>query len=91
MSRHLKRRFGPFAALVFVSLAVALPAGAHNAAHFILPDGTCQEVGSFKEAPLVGQDKTQLDLIPQTPQDEYGASYAAFQSNTPLYPGGCPR
>ena len=50
---------------------------------------------SFKDAPLVGPaaDKTQLDLIPESPNppfDEYGASYAAFQGNTPILPGPCP-
>jgi len=45
------------------------------------------EIGSFKDAPLIGPNdaKTQLDLIPETPNppfDEYGASYAAFQGNT---------
>lgn len=76
------------AALVF-----AAPAQAHNAGHFFLPDGTCHEVGSFNDAPLVGPDRTQLDLIPATPNppfDEYGASFAAFAGNTPLLPGGCP-
>jgi len=53
------------------------------------------EIGSFKDAPLIGPNdaKTQLDLIPETPNppfDEYGASYAAFQGNTPILPGGCP-
>ncbi len=32
----------------------ASPAGAHNAAHFYLPGGTCHEVGSNKDAPIVG-------------------------------------
>jgi hypothetical protein len=77
-----------------VTLAVAGPAGvaAHNAAHLILPDGTCREVGSIKEAPWVGPqgEKVQLDLVPETVgKDEYGARYAANQSPT-LLPGECP-
>jgi hypothetical protein len=75
------------------SLAVALApaASAHNAGHFLLPDGTCHEVGSFKEVTRGPNGK--LDLIPETPSpfDEYGASYAAFQGNTPILPGPCPR
>jgi hypothetical protein len=81
--------------LAAIALALPLPAGAHNAGHLFLPDGSCHEIGSFKDAPLIGPnaDKTQLDLIPATPNppfDEYGASYAAFQGNTPIFPGGCP-
>jgi len=77
-----------------VTLAVGGPAGvaAHNAAHLILPDGTCREVGSIKEAPWVGPqgEKVQLDLVPETVgKDEYGARYAANQSPT-LLPGECP-
>ena len=30
------------------------PAGAHNVAHFFLPDGSCHEVGSNRDAPIVG-------------------------------------
>jgi hypothetical protein len=75
-------------------LLVAGGAQAHNAGHFFLPDGSCHAIGSFKDAPLVGPDRTQLDLIPETPTvpfDEYGASFAAFQGATPILPGGCPR
>lgn len=79
------------AASAGAALVAALPAGAHNAGHFFLPDGTCHDVGSFLPAPLVGAEKTPLDLMPATPQDEYGTSFAAFQGDTPLLPGGCPR
>ena len=82
------------AAAVAVAASLALPAlaTAHNAGHLFLPDGTCQEVGSFREAPLVGQDQTQLDLVPQTPlpRDEYGVSFVGFHGNTPIHPGACP-
>jgi hypothetical protein len=91
MSHTLTRIAGPGAACL--ALLFAAPAQAHNAGHLFLPDGTCHEVGSFKDAPLVGPDRTQLDLIPSTPNppfDEYGTSYAAFQGNTPLLPGPCP-
>jgi hypothetical protein len=75
-----------------LSLAVAGVTAAHNAAHFFLPDGTCQGVGSNKEAPLIGPqgEKVQLDLIPETVgRDEYGARYAAVVSPR-LLPGECP-
>lgn len=78
---------------VVAGLTAAVPAGAHNAGHFFLPDGTCHAIGSFKHGPLVGADRVPLDLIPETPSpfDEYGASFAAFQGATPILPGGCPR
>lgn len=79
------------AAVACACFVSALPAGAHNAGHFLLPDGTCHEVGSLREAPLVGPDGTPLDLIPATPQDEYGTSFAAFRGATPILPGPCPR
>ena len=68
-------------------LVAAMPAAAHNAGHLFLPNGTCHEVGSFKHHPHG------LDLIPETPSppfDEYGASFAAFQGKTPIFPGPCP-
>lgn len=80
--------------LVALSLAAG-PAGAHNAAHFFLPDGTCVDVGSSREAPIVGAGNPnqlpngQLDLIPGS-GDQYGARYAADQGNTPLLLGNCP-
>jgi hypothetical protein len=89
MSTSLRRSVAVVAVALVGALAGALPAGAHNAGHLFLPDGTCHEVGSFLPAPLVGSDKHVLDLIPSTPQDEYGASFAAFQGDTPLLPGGC--
>lgn len=86
-------------ATVVGTLAATAPvvggsAGAHNAGHFFLPDGSCHAIGSFRDAPTVGPDGHQLDLIPETPTtpfDEYGASFAAFQGGTPILPGGCPR
>jgi hypothetical protein len=91
MSADLRRSVAVLAVALVAALSSALPAGAHNAGHFFLPDGSCHEVGSFLPAPLVGSEKVALDLIPATPQDEYGASFAAFQGDTPLLPGGCPR
>ena len=90
--RALKRAV---AACIALAAALALPmaAVAHNAGHFTLPDGSCHEVGSFRDAPLVGQDRTQLDLVPQTPnppRDEYGVSFVGFWGNTPIRPGACP-
>ena len=91
MSATSKRGLAALGAAAVAALVAALPAGAHNAGHFFLPDGTCHDVGSFLPAPLVGPEKTPLDLMPATPQDEYGASFAAFRGDTPLLPGGCPR
>ena len=81
--------------------AITVPAGlagAHNAAHFFLPDGTCHGVGSNKDAPIVGAGNPnqspgfnlegQLDLIPGN-GDQYGARYAAEHSAR-LLPGDCP-
>ena len=92
MTRSLRGRL-PVVASVGALLLLAGSAQAHNAGHFLLPDGTCHAIGSLKDAPLVGADRTQLDLIPETPTvpfDEYGASFAAFQGATPVLPGGCP-
>ena len=81
------------AAGVLSLLAMPFVAAAHNAGHIFLPDGSCQEQGSFRPGPLVGPDGTQLDLVPQTPNppsDEYGVSFVGFHSNTPILRGGCP-
>jgi hypothetical protein len=86
--------------LVLIALAGATTASAHNAAHFILPDGTCHNVGSDKEAPFVGagnpnQTSTgQLDLLSDPKNgvdtsDQYGARWAA-EHNDRLLPGDCP-
>ena len=79
---------------VFVSVfALPVVAAAHNVGHVFLPDGECLEVGSVKEAPLVGKDRTQLDLVPGTanpPRDEYGTSFVGYWGNTPILPGRCP-
>jgi hypothetical protein len=91
MTRFRSTLLGGSAALV-LTLGGAAGAAAHNAAHLILPDGTCREVGSIKEAPWVGPqgEKVQLDLVPETVgKDEYGARYAANVSPT-LLPGECP-
>jgi hypothetical protein len=84
-----------FVRIIVALSLVAVPAvgSAHNLGHFTLPDGSCQQIGSGKEAPLVGKDRTQLDLVPQTanpPRDEYGASFVGFSGNTPILPGPCP-
>ena len=82
-------------AFIGVLAVVGIPAvvRAHNAGHIFLPDGTCLEIGSFREAPIVGQDRTQLDLVPETPNppfDEYGVSFVGHGGNTPISPGRCP-
>ena len=74
-------------------LAAPVVANAHNLGHIFLPDGTCQEMGSGKDGPLVGQDRTKLDLVPETPnppRDEYGTSFVGFWGQTPIFPGRCP-
>lgn len=90
------------AVAVGVLTAVTLPAQlaqAHNAAHLILPDGRCVDVGSNRDAPIVGAGNPnqspgsnnqpgQLDLIPGN-GDQYGARYAAEHSPR-LLPGNCP-
>jgi hypothetical protein len=88
--QQVVRRIAPLVACTAVALAAAWPAQAHNAGHLVLPDGTCHEVGSFREAPLVGPTGTQLDLVPSTPMDEYGTSFVGFQGRTPILPGPCP-
>jgi hypothetical protein len=78
--------------IIGVSAVVLIPvvAMAHNVGHLFLSDGTCVQIGSSREAPLVGQDKDQLDLIPSTPQDEYGASFAGVARDNLIFPGPCP-
>jgi hypothetical protein len=84
-----------FIKAVFVAgalvVALAQPVAAHNAGHVVLPSGQCIEIGSFKSV-FPGPDKTaELDLIPETrlPLDEIGASFAAWQGNSPILPGPC--
>ncbi len=78
------------AAIAAAALALtAAPAAlAHNAGHIMLPDGRCLEIGSFKPV-FPGHDGPPLDLIPATPQDEIGTSFAAWRGNTPIAPGPC--
>jgi hypothetical protein len=82
-------------AFIGVLAVVGIPAvvRAHNAGHIFLPDGSCLEIGSFRDAPIVGKDRTQLDLVPETPNppfDEYGVSFVGYGGNTPISPGRCP-
>lgn len=86
------RRLGALGAVLAVMLLAPMPAAAHNAGHIFLPSGECLNIGSFREAPLVGSDREQLDLVPQTPNppfDEYGVSFVGFHGNTPIFPGRC--
>jgi hypothetical protein len=76
----------PFA--LALTLATASPAAAHNAGYVITGDGTCQEVGSNKEGPVVPEQNPnrnattgQLDLI-TGPGDQYGARFAADQGSS---------
>jgi hypothetical protein len=86
-------------AAMIVAAVASASASAHNAGHIFLPDGSCLNVGSFKDAPLVGRGAPQdalgeLDLEPGQgtvdTSDQYGARYAADQGNTPILPSGCP-
>jgi hypothetical protein len=93
-SKKARRKMRAVAGLVALLITLAVPRVtiAHNAGHIFLPGGTCLEIGSFRSAPLVGQDRTQLDLVPQTPNppfDEYGVSFVGFGGNTPIRPGPC--
>jgi hypothetical protein len=82
-----------------VAVVGAASASAHNVGHIYI-DGRCLEVGSSKEAPVVGRGAPQnalgqLDLIydPQNGvdvSDQYGARWAAIQGNTPILPGNRP-
>ena len=86
----MKRVIAVFLGVVAV-MALPMVATAHNAGHIFLPDGTCQLLGSFRSAPLVGQDRTQLDLAPETPNppfDEIGVSFVGHNGGTPILPGG---
>lgn len=85
-------------ALLAVAILAAIGASsawAHNAAHVTFPDGTCLEVGSNKEAPVVGEPAPgelstgQLDLIAGS-GDQYGARFAATRGNSRIEPGNCP-
>lgn len=86
------RRLIPTVGLAIITLLAPAGTFAHNAGHLWLPNGECHEVGSFREAPLVGPDRTSLDLVPATPTepyDEYGVSFVGYWGNTPIYPGPC--
>ena len=96
------KRHTTLAVAISTLAAVSLPHGlatAHNAAHLYLPDGTCVDVGSNRDAPIVGAGNPnqspgsnnlpgQLDLIPGN-GDQYGARWAAEHSPR-LLPGNCP-
>jgi hypothetical protein len=87
----MKRMLVVFAGVLSV-IAIPMVVSAHNVGHFVL-NGSCLQVGSAKEAPLVGPDGTQLDLVPETanpPRDEYGTSFVGFHGNTRILPGLCP-
>ena len=91
MLRSKLIRIGLGVALALI--AMPMIAAAHNLGHLTLPDGRCMEIGSAREAPLVGPDHTQLDLIPRTPNppfDEYGVSFVGKTKDTPIFPGECP-
>lgn len=90
------RRIAMLAGLV-AALAAAAPVSAHNAGHVVLPDGSCIDVGSGKNAPYVSPnnphvnattDPGRLDLEPGS-GDQYGARFAADQGGSALQPKFC--
>ena len=84
----MKRVIVVFAGVVAV-MGLPMVATAHNAGHIFLPDGTCLVIGSLHDAPLVGPGRTQLDLVPETPNppfDEIGVSFVGHNARTPIFP-----
>ena len=77
-------------AAILALILIPVVAMAHNAGHIFLPNGACLEIGSFREAPSVGPDGEQLDLLPDTPRDEFGVSFVGVDKDTPIFPGPCP-
>ena len=80
-----------------LGLTLAPAALAHNRAHIILPDGTCHLVGSGNSVVLPANAAAptnsagKLDLRPETPENEFGTSFAAEQGNSAIAKGGaCP-
>src|SRR4051794_36133209 len=82
---------------VAAAAVVTATAGAHNAGHVILGDGTCIDVGSGKDAPFVSPnnphvntttDPGRLDLEPGN-GDQYGARFAADQGQSAVLPRWC--
>ena len=76
---------------------LASTAGAHNAGHVILHDGTCIDVGSGNPGPFVSPnnphintttDPGRLDLEPGN-GDQYGARFAADQGQSAVLPRFC--
>lgn len=73
-----------------------LPASAHNAGHIVLPSGECLNVGGNNTVKLPESAAAntnaagELDLIPGTPGDEFGARFAAEQGNSAVLPRSCP-
>jgi hypothetical protein len=90
--RTQMRRLVLAAAVLVGSLALPVTVSAHNAGHVLLPDSSCLNIGSFRDAPLLGNGE-QLDLVPGTPNppyDEIGVSFVGYWGRTPIYPGPCP-
>ena len=94
MTRHLILT-SALAAAVGATLLFPLAASAHNAGHIILPSGKCLNVGAGNtvELPVQAQANTnaagELDLIPGTAGDEFGARFAAEQGNSRVLPRHC--
>ena len=92
---------GVVAGVVGIQVMSGGVALAHNVGYILLPDGTCLEVGSGKDAPYVSENNPhyhdandaehgRLDLK-EGPGDQYGARYAADQGKSAvLPPGKCP-
>jgi len=83
--------------VIAASAVLASTAGAHNAGHVILADGSCIDVGSGSSAPFVSPnnphvntttDLGRLDLEPGN-GDQYGARFAADQGESAVLPRFC--
>ena len=93
------KRATPAAAGAVIARAMpAGDAGAHNAAHLILPDGTCHEVGSNKDAPIVGAgNPNQIPPLDNFPVNSISSPATATRRRPlgrrpqhTLLPGNCP-
>lgn len=79
-----------------MSLIFPMRAVAHNAGHVTLPSGECVNVGGENTVHLPDSAQAytnaagELDLIPTTAGDEFGARFAAEQGRSRVLPRSCP-
>ena len=90
MNKKIKKLLILPASLLLVGgtqVAFSPVVSAHNRAQIVLPTGECIVVGSEKSVTL--PDGSNVDLRPETPQDEIGAAFAANQGQSRIEIGGC--